>query len=153
MLRGRRDAHHRLGFTVPFVFATVAALAQPFIGHVLGLRIADTQPAKLAAFELAVTTEWPAPLRFGGVLIDGEVRWALEIPRLGSIIARNSFDKPVHGLDTIPVRPAAGQHHPSGLPVDGRHRHAAGGWRRCCTGCCAGAVIDLLDNRGSFGSR
>ncbi|RDH74980.1 cytochrome ubiquinol oxidase subunit I [Mycolicibacterium moriokaense] len=103
ILRGRDDAHHRLGFTVPFVVGSVAAIAQPIVGHVLGLRIADTQPAKLAAFELATTTEAPAPFRLGGLLIDGEVRWALQIPRLGSIIARNSLDKPVPGLDTVPV--------------------------------------------------
>lgn len=102
MLRGRRDRHHRLGFMVPFVFATVAALAQPLVGHVLGLRVAETQPAKLAAFELAETTEQPAPLRIGGLLIDGEVRYSIDIPKIGSLIARNSFDKPVPGLDTIP---------------------------------------------------
>jgi cytochrome d ubiquinol oxidase subunit I len=102
MLRGRVDAHHRLGFTAPFAFASVAAVAQPFIGHVLGMRIHDSQPAKLAAFELAQTTEGPAPLRLGGVLVDGEVRWALTIPRLGSVIARNSWDAPVPGLDGVP---------------------------------------------------
>lgn len=102
LLRGRNDAHHRLGFMVPFVFATVAALAQPLVGHVLGLRLAESQPAKLAAFELAETTEQPAPLRLGGVMIDGEVRYNLDIPKLGSLIARNSFDKPVPGLDSIP---------------------------------------------------
>jgi cytochrome d ubiquinol oxidase subunit I len=102
LLRGRVDARHRLGFTVLFVFASVAALAQPLIGHVLGMRIHDTQPAKLAAFELAETTESPSPLRLGGLLIDGEVHWSLDIPRLGSIIARNSFDAPVPGLDTVP---------------------------------------------------
>jgi cytochrome bd ubiquinol oxidase subunit I len=102
LLRGRNDARHRLGFTVPFAFASVAALAQPFIGHFLGMRIHDTQPAKLAAFELAETTESPAPLRLGGVLIDGEVHWSLDIPRLGSIIARNSLDAPVPGLDSVP---------------------------------------------------
>lgn len=109
LLRGRDDAHHRLGFRVPFVFASVAAVAQPFIGHVLGMRIHDTQPAKLAAFELAPKTEGPAPLRLGGLLIDGEVRWAFSIPRLGSIIARNSWDAPVPGLDTVPAtdRPPA----------------------------------------------
>jgi cytochrome d ubiquinol oxidase subunit I len=102
LLRGRTDPHHRLGFTVPFAFASVAAIAQPLIGHVLGMRIHDTQPAKLAAFELAETTESPSPLRIGGVLIHDEVRWSLDIPRLGSIIARNSFDAPVPGLDTVP---------------------------------------------------
>ncbi|MEQ4546068.1 cytochrome ubiquinol oxidase subunit I [Nocardioides kribbensis] len=103
MLRGRRDRHHRLGFTVPFVFATVAALLQPVIGHLLGSRLASTQPAKLAAFELALETESPSPLRLGGLLVDGEVRYALDIPYLGSLIARNSFTEPVQGLDTIPV--------------------------------------------------
>jgi len=103
MLRGRRDAHHRLGFLVPFVFATVAALTQPVIGHLLGGNLGDRQPAKLAAFELAETTESPSPLRIGGVLVDGEVRWAIDIPALGSLIAQNSFTEPVPGLDTIPV--------------------------------------------------
>lgn len=103
LLRGRHDTHHRLGFTVPFVFATVAALLQPVVGHILGMRVHDTQPAKLAAFELATTAEGPAPLRMGGVLVDGEVRWALDIPRLGSIIARNSLTAPVPGLDSVPV--------------------------------------------------
>jgi len=102
MLRGRRDDHHRLGFTVPFIFASVSALSQPVIGHLLGLRLATTQPSKLAAFELATETESPSPLRLGGLLIDGEVRFALDIPVLGSIIARNSFTKPVQGLETIP---------------------------------------------------
>lgn len=103
MLRGRRDEHHRLGFIVPFTFASVAALAQPLVGHVLGLRLSETQPAKLAAFELATTTESPSPLRLGGILVDGEVKGSIDIPLLGSIISRNSFSKGVQGLDTIPA--------------------------------------------------
>jgi cytochrome d ubiquinol oxidase subunit I len=103
LLRGRTDAHHRLGFTIPFAFASVAAIAQPFVGHVLGLQVGGVQASKLAAFELALHTEQgPAPERIGGVLIDGEVRWALPIPWIGSFIARGSFGAPVPGLDTIP---------------------------------------------------
>ncbi|THV10830.1 cytochrome ubiquinol oxidase subunit I [Nocardioides caeni] len=102
LLRGRRDRHHRLGFLVPFVFASVAAVAQPFMGHVLGAGLDERQPAKLAAFELAETTESPSPLRIGGLLVDGEVKWAIDIPRLGSLLAMNSPDEPVPGLDTIP---------------------------------------------------
>lgn len=104
MLRGRYDAHHRLGFTVPFVFASVAALAQPLVGHVLGLQAGGRQPSKLAAMELALTTESPSPERLGGVVYDGRVHWALSIPRLGSILAENSWSKPVQGMDTIPVQ-------------------------------------------------
>lgn len=104
MLRGRRDAYHRLGFTVPFAFASVAAVVQPVVGHLLGARLSETQPAKLAAFELATETDDGAsPLRIGGILVDGVVRWSIDIPYLGSLFARNSFTKPVQGLDTIPV--------------------------------------------------
>jgi cytochrome d ubiquinol oxidase subunit I len=40
-------------------------------------------------------------LVIGGVLVEGERRWAIEIPRLGSIIARASADRPVVGLDAF----------------------------------------------------
>lgn len=103
LLRGRVDAHHRLGFTVPFAFASVAAVIQPFAGHLLGLQVGNKQEAKLAAFELALEPEpGPAPLRLGGFLIDDKVRWALPVPRVGSIIARGTFNGAVPGLDTIP---------------------------------------------------
>jgi cytochrome bd ubiquinol oxidase subunit I len=103
MLRGRTDAHHRLGFTLPFAVASVAALAQPLIGHVLGLQVGARQPAKLAAFELNPTTEQgPASEKLGGLLIDGHVRWALPVPKIGSLITRGSWDASVPGLDTVP---------------------------------------------------
>jgi cytochrome d ubiquinol oxidase subunit I len=98
LLRGRDDRHHRLGFMVPFAVATVAAVVQPVVGHVLGARLAGDQPTKLAAIELAVTTEQPSPLAIGGVIVDGERRWAIEIPGLGSLIGRSSLDLPIEGL-------------------------------------------------------
>jgi cytochrome d ubiquinol oxidase subunit I len=103
LLRGRRDDHHRLGFTVPFAFASVVAVIQPFVGHVLGLQVGSKQHAKLAAFELAPHTEaGPAPLRVGGFLVDDKTRWALPVPRVGSIIARGTVNGTVPGLDTVP---------------------------------------------------
>lgn len=103
LLRGRTDDHHRLGFLVPFSFASVAALIQPFVGHVLGLQVGNKQSAKLAAFELAEHPEpGPAPLRLGGFLIDDHVRWALPIPRVGSVIARGTLNGSVPGLDSVP---------------------------------------------------
>ena len=99
LLRGRDDRHHRLGFTVPFAFATVAALCQPVVGHLLGSRLNANQPAKLAAMELAVETETRSPLVIGGLLIDGERRFGIEIPGLGSLISRGNIDRPVTGLD------------------------------------------------------
>jgi cytochrome bd ubiquinol oxidase subunit I len=102
-LRGRTDRHHRLGFTVPFVFASVATLLQPLIGHVLGLQVGGMQPSKLAAWELnPVTEHGAAPEKLGGVLVDGQVRWALPIPKIGSWISTGSWDGPVPGLDSVP---------------------------------------------------
>lgn len=103
MLRGRNDRAHRLGFTVAFAFASVAAILQPLVGDLLGGRVGQTQPAKLAAFELALETESPSPLRLGGFLVDGEVRWSVDIPYLGSLIAKKSLTEPVQGLNSFPV--------------------------------------------------
>jgi len=109
MLRGRDDRRHRLGFIVPFTVASLFALVQPVVGHVTGSRLADQQPAKLAAMELNLETQSEAPLTIGGVLIDDDVRFALEIPKLGSLLSTNSFDGVVPGLEDIPVdqRPPA----------------------------------------------
>ncbi|MFZ9018332.1 MAG: cytochrome ubiquinol oxidase subunit I, partial [Ilumatobacteraceae bacterium] len=102
MLRGRGDAAHRLGFTVPFTFAVVAAFFQPVIGHVAGMRLDTDQPSKLAAMELATETEDHAPILIGGWLVDGEVRGGIEIPGLASLLAGNSLDTVIVGLDDIP---------------------------------------------------
>ena len=94
--RRRTRSRQFAGLTVQFDHrrAFLSGGGAALIGHIIGMRIHDTQPAKLAAFELAPVTESLAPLKLGGVLVDGEVRWALAIPRLGSIIARNSLDAP-----------------------------------------------------------
>ncbi len=102
MLKGRRDHRHRLGLIVPLVFATVGALAQPVIGHLMGQRLADEQPSKLAAIELAEETETRAPIIIGGIYLDGEVRFGIEIPLLGSLVSTNSIDGEVPGFDEIP---------------------------------------------------
>ena len=103
MLRGRHDRAHRLGFTVAMVFASLAAVTQPVIGHFTGQRLAEDQPAKLAAFELNAEAEDHAPLTVGGVWIDGEKRFAIEIPWLGSLASGNSLSQVVPGLDDIPA--------------------------------------------------
>lgn len=99
MLRGRRDEHHRIGFLIPFAFASVAALVQPFVGHVTGARLATEQPSKLAAIELNTESRARAPLIIGGVLISGKVRGGFEIPLLGSVVATNSLNGTVPGLN------------------------------------------------------
>ena len=103
MLRGRRDHRHRLGFLVAFGFASVASVIQPVVGHVAGMRLATQQPEKLAAMDLAVDTKQNAPLTIGGALIDGRARGGIEIPGVGSMLARAGFNRPVRGLNDFAV--------------------------------------------------
>lgn len=102
IMRGRNDQRHRMGFKVAFVFATIAALTQPMIGHFAGQRLAEDQPSKLAAMELSIEAEDRAPLTIGGLFIDGEKRFAIEIPLLGSLASGNSLNQIVPGLEDIP---------------------------------------------------
>jgi len=105
MLQGHKDRLHRLGAVVPFVFAAIVTPIQPVVGHFAGQRIADDQPIKLAAIEVIEETENRAPLKLGGLVIDGDLRGALEIPIPGllSFLSHNDFDAEVVGLDSVPV--------------------------------------------------
>jgi cytochrome d ubiquinol oxidase subunit I len=102
LLQGRDNRHHRLGFAVPFAFAAIAALAQPVVGHLAGLRLASAQPTKLAAIELDIHSERRAPLTIGGVIINGKVRFGLDVPVLGSLISRSNPNAMVPGLADFP---------------------------------------------------
>src|SRR5690348_16380827 len=51
MLRGRRDAYHRLGLLIPFVTAAVVMPLQIFVGDVAAREVFHREPAKFAAIE------------------------------------------------------------------------------------------------------
>jgi cytochrome d ubiquinol oxidase subunit I len=100
-LKGRRDHLHRIGFAIPFVVGALAAPLQVVVGDAATARLIDAQPAKFAAMELLPETTARAPLTLGGVLVDGEVRGALEVPGLASFLGRRDFDAVVPGLDSV----------------------------------------------------
>lgn len=107
-LQGRRDRLHRLGFVVPFVLGVLATPAQVVVGDIAARRLIDAQPAKFAAIELLPETTARAPLTLGGLLIDEEVRGAIEIPGLASWLSTRDFDGVIPGLDAV----AADEHPP-----------------------------------------
>jgi cytochrome d ubiquinol oxidase subunit I len=109
MLRGRRDHYMRLGFTIPFVVAAIAAPIQIGVGDVAAREVFKQQPSKFAAMELVTETGPHQPVVLGGILVDGEVRYGLEIPGLGSFLAGFDPNPVVIGFDQIPVdeRPPA----------------------------------------------
>jgi cytochrome bd ubiquinol oxidase subunit I len=87
LLRARRDRYHRLGFLVPFVFAAALTPVQIGVGDWAAHFVADNQPVKLAAMERVFETERGAPLHLGGIEVDGQMRYAIEIPFGLSLLA------------------------------------------------------------------
>jgi cytochrome d ubiquinol oxidase subunit I len=103
MLRGRRDRYHRLGFTIAFAVAAIAAPLQIVVGDYAARAVHDDQPAKFAAMELVTQTGTNRALHLGGIIVDGKVRGAITIPGLDSILAGGSRNTKIIGLNDVPV--------------------------------------------------
>jgi cytochrome d ubiquinol oxidase subunit I len=101
-LGGRRDRHHRLGLLVPFTVAAIVAPLQALSGHASAVLVGEEQPAKLAAMELLTETSDGAPLTLGGLVMDGERRYGLEVPGGLSLLLHGDPDATVTGLDAVP---------------------------------------------------
>lgn len=102
MLRGRRDRYHRLGFLVPFVTAAALTPIQIGVGDWAAKFLATNQPIKLAAIEGLNETQRGAALSVGGLYVDGEMRYAVEIPNFLSILAHWDPNALVYGLAEVP---------------------------------------------------
>jgi cytochrome d ubiquinol oxidase subunit I len=102
LLRGRRDRYHRLGFLVPFVFAAALTPVQIGVGDWAAHFVADNQPVKLAAMEGVFQTERGAPLHLGGIAVDGQIRYAVEIPFGLSLLAHWDPNAEIMGLNEVP---------------------------------------------------
>ncbi|MGD0058116.1 MAG: cytochrome ubiquinol oxidase subunit I [Verrucomicrobiia bacterium] len=107
ILKGRHLDFAKKSFTIGLIVATVASLAEPISGDLQGKKVAQTQPAKLAAMEAVFHTgPGPTPLYLFGQpnLQEQEVKHGIAIPGLLSLLAYGDLHKPVPGLDQIPQR-------------------------------------------------
>jgi cytochrome d ubiquinol oxidase subunit I len=102
MLRGKRDRYHRLGFLIPFTIGAIATPIQLFVGDTAARAIAEDQPAKFAAMECVYESGTNQTEYIGGICTDGEVKGAIGIPGLDSLLVGFSTDTYVTGLDQIP---------------------------------------------------
>jgi cytochrome d ubiquinol oxidase subunit I len=102
MLKGRRDRYHRLGFVIPFTIAAIATPIQLFVGDTAARAVADDQPAKFAAFECVYESGDNQTEYIGGICTDDEVKGAIGIPGLNSLLVDFSTDTYVQGLDQVP---------------------------------------------------
>src|SRR5437879_1548194 len=102
-LRGRWTRYERTAFAIPFAVAALASPVQFLVGDWAGPAVADSKPIKLAAFEGLGPTTKGAPLHILGWYGDGEVRHAIRIPKLLSLLAYHDPNATVRGLDTVPA--------------------------------------------------
>ena len=102
MLRGRRDRYHRLGFLIPFTVAAIVTPVQLFVGDIAAREVYDDQPVKFAAMECVYETGDNQPEHIGGICTDDEVKYAISIDGLDSLLAGFSTDTVVQGLEDFP---------------------------------------------------
>ncbi len=102
MLRGRRDHYHRLGLRVSFLAGATATPLQAIVGDSVARFVEHTQPVKFAAMEYVPNTARDVPEYLGGVLVNGKVDLALNVPGLDSILVGWTPSTKVIGYRSVP---------------------------------------------------
>ncbi|WP_139491974.1 cytochrome ubiquinol oxidase subunit I [Brevibacillus dissolubilis] len=104
LLTGKKHSYYRKALNLTLTLAFLFSIGTAVWGDIAGKYLAEYQPAKLAAAEWHFETKPQAELVFGGVLDKEtqEVKHAIEIPYVLSILAGGSPDYEVIGLNDIP---------------------------------------------------
>jgi cytochrome d ubiquinol oxidase subunit I len=100
-LRGRWGRYERTALAIPLAVATLASVAQIFVGDWNGREVAAAQPTKLAALEGLGRTTRGAPVHVLGWYTHGHVEYGIPLPHLLSLLAFHSADSTVQGLDAV----------------------------------------------------
>jgi cytochrome d ubiquinol oxidase subunit I len=103
MLRGTAGPDAGAGIKLAMGLAMVAIVAQLVSGDFAARRVAHLQPEKFAAMESQYQTQDGAPLRIGGIPVDGKVYGAIEIPKMLSFLGYDDPNAQVRGLDSFPA--------------------------------------------------
>lgn len=104
LLRHRGNAPARVMFSMAMWMAAIVAPIQVFAGDLHGLNTLEHQPAKIAAMEGHYDTRRGAPLILFGLPDNdaAETKYAVEIPKLGSLILTHDWDGELKGLKDFP---------------------------------------------------
>ncbi len=104
LLKDKADRHARIMVSMAMWMALLVAPIQIVAGDMHGLNTLEHQPAKVAAMEGHWETKKGQPLvLFGFPDDEAEVtRYAVEIPKLGSLILTHHWDGEVKGLKAWP---------------------------------------------------
>ena len=105
LLRDRHLAGPRVMFSMAMWMATLVAPIQILAGDQHGLNTLEHQPGKIMAMEGHFDSHPNgAPLILFGLPDEAaaKVKYAIEIPKMGSLILKHSPNAPLAGLDTVP---------------------------------------------------
>lgn len=104
LLRGTANTGTRLALKTGVVAAAVAIPLQILAGDMHGLNTLEHQPAKIAAIEGIWHTEKSAPLTLFGWPNEKEGRtdYAVQIPKLASLILAHDLEAELKGLNEFP---------------------------------------------------
>ncbi len=104
-LTGDRAETSRIMMSMALWMALATTPTQIVAGDLHGLNTLQHQPAKIAALEGHWTTERGAPLTLFGLpdMAAEETKYAVEIPRLGSLILTHDWNGEVPGLKDWPA--------------------------------------------------
>src|SRR6478672_960559 len=105
LLRDRHLAGPRVMFSMAMWMATLVAPIQILAGDQHGLNTLEHQPVKIMAMEGHFDSHPNgAPLILFGLPDEAaaKVKYAIEIPKMGSLILKHSPNAPIAGLDTVP---------------------------------------------------
>jgi len=97
----------KLGLVVGLLIAAVAAPLQIFLGDLHGLNTLKHQPAKIAAIEAVWETQTGAPLALFGIPDERtrSTHFAVEIPKLASLVLTHDLNGEIKGLNDFPQHP------------------------------------------------
>jgi cytochrome bd ubiquinol oxidase subunit I len=111
LLRENDNRPARSMFSMAMWMAALVTPLQIVAGDLHGLNTLQHQPAKIAAIEGHYETHQSAPLILFGIPDDKaeETRYAVEIPKLGSLILKHELNGEIKGLKAFPAdqRPPA----------------------------------------------
>jgi cytochrome bd ubiquinol oxidase subunit I len=104
VVRGTANGGTRHALRTGVIVAAIAIPLQIAAGDQHGLNTLEHQPAKIAAIEGIWHTEKGAPLTLFGLPDEKEQRtgFALQVPRLASLILAHDADAELKGLDAFP---------------------------------------------------
>jgi cytochrome d ubiquinol oxidase subunit I len=105
LLTDRANPHARKMFSMAMWMAALVAPVQILAGDQQGLNTQTYQPAKIMAMEGHYQSHADgAPLYLFGIPDDRgqRLRYAVGIPKLGSLLLKHDLNAPLEGLDTVP---------------------------------------------------